>query len=391
MEIIISLLLLYFTFNACYWLFFSLSGLFYTTLSPKEKSGDLSSFLVLIPAYKEDGVIESVVKENLNQNYPKEKFDIIVIADSFQEDTLKRLEHYPVELLVVEFEQSTKVKALNAAFESLKRDYEYAMILDADNVMAPNCLMEMHKVFSAAKVQAVQGQRTAKNDNTSMAVLDGISEAINNHIYRSGHAAVGMSCPLIGSGMAFEFHLVKRILNEMISVGGFDRELELRLLRENVSVKYQATAITFDEKIQNTSGFYNQRRRWISTQFVYLKKYFFEALMLLMKGNLSFFDNAVIRNLQLPRLLFLGLMGLFTLLALIIPQFVGPFSDWVKICIITLLSIVVAFPRRMLNRKLFGAILLLPKTFLLMLLALLKVKGANKKFIHTTHSSNNVK
>ena len=37
--------------------------------------------LVLIPAYKEDFVIESTVRSFLRQSYPTAQFDVVVIAD----------------------------------------------------------------------------------------------------------------------------------------------------------------------------------------------------------------------------------------------------------------------------------------------------------------------
>jgi hypothetical protein len=50
---------------------------------------------------------------------------------------------------------------------------------------------------------AVQGHRTAKNTNNSWAILDAISEEINNNIFRKGHRVLGLSSAIIGSGMAF--------------------------------------------------------------------------------------------------------------------------------------------------------------------------------------------
>jgi len=35
-----------------------------------------------------------------------------------------------------------------------------------------------------------------------LALLDGISEEINNNIFRKGHQTLGLSSALIGSGMA---------------------------------------------------------------------------------------------------------------------------------------------------------------------------------------------
>jgi hypothetical protein len=61
---------------------------------------------------------------------------IVVIADSLQSATLSVLRELPIRVIDVSFESSTKVKSLNAALQALPDDYDYAVILDADNVMA---------------------------------------------------------------------------------------------------------------------------------------------------------------------------------------------------------------------------------------------------------------
>ena len=65
----------------------------------------------------------------------------------------------------------------------------------------------------------MQGHRVAKNHNTNLATLDAVSEEINNNIFRSGHRAIGLSSALIGSGMAFDYELIK---SEMAKIDAID-------------------------------------------------------------------------------------------------------------------------------------------------------------------------
>ena len=96
-------------------------------------------FVVFIPGYKEDAVILGVAKEVLNQSYPKKLFDVIVIADSFQQKTLDDLNSLPIIVKEVSFDKSTKAKALNKTMAELPENlYDIALILDADNVLAPD-------------------------------------------------------------------------------------------------------------------------------------------------------------------------------------------------------------------------------------------------------------
>ncbi len=80
--------------------------------------------------------------------------------------------------------------------------------------MAKGFLNEVNVAFDlGAKV--VQAHRTAKNLNTPFAFLDACNEEINNHIYRKGHAAIGLSPALIGSGMAFEYNYLHNLLKDL--------------------------------------------------------------------------------------------------------------------------------------------------------------------------------
>jgi cellulose synthase/poly-beta-1,6-N-acetylglucosamine synthase-like glycosyltransferase len=179
------ILVVYFGIAAVYVFVFSFAGMFplKTGNGNPEK---LRKFAVLIPGYKEDAVIVEVAKDALNQNYPKDKFNVVIIADSFRSETIELLKKLPIILVDVSFEVSTKSKALNKAMKTIGDDYDVALILDADNMMKPDFIEKINLAFDKG-FHVVQGHRVAKNTNTAFAILDAISEEINNHIFRKGH------------------------------------------------------------------------------------------------------------------------------------------------------------------------------------------------------------
>lgn len=378
------LLLVYFTYISLYSFVLAAAALLYTPARVPNATVH-TRFAVLIPAYKEDSVIIDVAAHALNQTYPADRYDIIVIADSLQPDTLSALRGLPIELVEVKFEKSTKVKALNAAMQSLGDNYDCAVILDADNVMEADFLRKMNNLVCAG-YHAVQARRDPKNENTPMALLDGISETINNFIFRQGTVAIGMSSSLNGSGMCFHYATYKNIMKEMESIGGFDRELELKLIAAGVKVHYAKDIILYDEKVPNTEIFERQRRRWISSQFFYLKKYFLAGFGALFKGNLTFFNSAVLRNVQLPRLLNLGLLTLISVLVFPLRQpLTIPPSVWWILLAMNILAMMAAVPLRFYNARLLRSVLLLPAIFFRMVILMFRLRGANKSFIHTPH------
>lgn len=385
---------IYFAVAAIYVLIFAIGSLF--TKKPKPVSvSRLRKVAVLIPGYKEDNVIVDVAERALKQNYPTDKFDVIVIADSFQPITLAKLNELPIKLIEVSFDKSTKSKALNKAMAQLPNDYEIALILDADNVMATDFISRINEAFDAG-FSVVQGHRVAKNTNTSFAVLDAVSEELNNSIFRKGHRMLGLSSALIGSGMAFDYVMFKNRMTEIHAIGGFDKELELTLLRDGYTIEYLNDALVYDEKVQKVEVFENQRKRWLSAQFIYFGRFFYSGVKhLLLYGNLDFFDK-VYQMVSPPRVLLIGLTTIITAFYMLFQRFL-PDSNLLAIsseCWFSIFgSVVVAFlmsiPSKFYNRQTMNALITLPKAFMSMFLSLFKLKGANKKFIHTVHGTEN--
>ncbi len=379
-------LLLYMGGSALYLLFFSFSSLL--PYRRKQSSEALiKRFALIFPCYKEDDIIFQVVEDALEHNYPRTHFDIVVVADGFKPETLQKLREYPIILLDNNFEISTKTRAINYALRHLPESvYDSVCILDADNLMAEDFLLKMNEALSSGYL-AVQGHRVAKNLNTHFAVLDAISEEINNGIFRKGQRALGLSSALIGSAMAFDYSFFKRLMADVEVVGGFDKELELRMLSSGIVIEYVDDAYVFDEKVQNARVFSSQRRRWLSAQYHYFGKHFFPAFKALVKrGNIEYFNKAI-QYLQLPRLLLFGLLFLMSLISVLFDQ-TFCIICWITAFTAILVAIMIAVPIGFYNKTTLLAILRLPTVFGYMFLSLLRIKGANKQFIHTKHTYN---
>lgn len=352
----------------------------------KPKDDKQRRFAILIPGYKEDTVVIDVAKEALKQNYPGNLFDIIIVADGFRQETLDKLKVLDIRLIVVELEFSTKSRALNAALRSLEKNYDVAIILDADNLMEKNFLKKVNDSFAAGN-KVVQAHRVAKNMDTSYAILDAASEEINNHIFRKGHRVLGLSSALIGSAMAFDYEYFCNMMKKVEVVGGFDKEIEVLTLAKKIKIEYLPDAFVYDEKVPNAKVFSSQRRRWLSAQLHFFGKSFIPATKdLILKGNFDLFDKAV-QFILIPRILLLGILFLASTLSLFFGTKAIIFG-WVFLLALCLLTFIISTPLYMYNIKTFRALMKIPSGFYHMFLSLLKIKGANKEFIHTKHSYN---
>ncbi|WP_420146777.1 glycosyltransferase [Spirosoma sp.] len=343
----------------------------------------LRRIAVLIPAYKEDAVILGSVVVNLQQDYPADRYDLIVIADSFLPETLDKLAQHPIKVVPVHFEQSTVQKSIAYALNSLPENtYDIVVISDADNHMAPDFLQHINRAFSRGW-RVVQGHRTAKNTNTSVAVFDAMNEEISNTIFRAGQRVLGFSASLIGSGMAFEPTLMKRALNQIQTVGGYDKELEMLLVISGVRIGYLQNAIIYDEKVQNIAVFQRQRTRWVAAQLYFIKAYFKTGIQQLITGNVQAF-NTFVKSLLLPRMILLAVLGLFALLSLLIGGQVVAFA-WGLLGLL-IASLLLSIPASLFQKITVRDFFVLPALIFSMFRSLLNYKQASKKFLHTPHA-----
>ncbi|MCV9385027.1 glycosyltransferase [Reichenbachiella ulvae] len=377
----------FFLASAAYVFFFSFFGLFYKRKSSSINQNTFKRFAILIPAYKEDAVILSVADSMLQIDYPSDFYDVYIIADHMQPETLVALRGKDVELVEVKFESSTKTKSLNFCLDSMDTSkYDMVVISDADNIFAKDFLAIVND-YAQMGYSSIQGRRVAKNSNTDLAVLDGASEAINNHIFRKGPNAIGLSASLIGSGMAFQIDEVVSCLKEIKAIGGFDKVLQLKIIERGNRILYLDHALVYDEKTDSIDNFKNQRRRWLSSQYKYLLKYLGQGSLNLIKGRFDYFNIAVLHNLFLPRVINLGCLFLLSLMTYLLSDFLQlPYWYWSGTFLLYVVAMLMAMPRRMFGKKLFRSMLSLPQTFWSMFLLLFKLKGADKKFIHTQHS-----
>lgn len=389
LTIIELALLCYLGIAAFYYFLFAVASLFYKE-KLNEKGTKIYDIIILIPAYKEDQVIIETAKSAMEHVSTRSRFKVIVIADSLNTETISEIAKTGANVLPVYFEKSTKVKSMNRAFQVISGRYDYVIVLDADNIMKYGFIdMLIGKLEHG--FQIIQGHRTAKNSNTNFAVLDGLSEEVNNAIFRKGHRLFGLSASLIGSGFICGFSLFKELLAKAKAIGGFDKEMELMLLERKIRIAYHHNAIVYDEKIQYPEAFVNQRRRWLSAQLIYCGKNFSNGIIQLIKHrNVDYFDK-VVQFMLPPRIITLGITYAISFCYILLFLILSTdnvsvlFYCWLCLSFISSLAIIISIPAKMYGIGLLKSLLSLPKGFLLILLALFKVKGANKKFIHTSH------
>ncbi len=338
------------------------------------------TFLVLYPAYNEDRVIINSVHTFLGQYYPYKGFHVAVISDHMQPETNEQLAQLPITLLQPVFEKSSKAKAMQYALQQIQGEYDYVVILDADNVVESDFLARLNDVCNKG-YNAIQCHRCAKNSNNNIAVLDGVSEEINNTLFRKAHNRIGLSSALIGSGMCFRFKWFKENVYKL-STAGEDRELEALLLRQKIHIHYEPDIHVYDEKVSNKDNFQKQRLRWMTAQIQSLFSLLPYVPKALMDGNIDYLDKTFQQAL-IPRSMLIVLT--FVLAFLVTLLSLDWCIKWWLLFLFICLSLYVSTPKQLRSHSVFGKILSIPMLVWKMVLNILKIDRKNTDFIHTTH------
>lgn len=380
--LIFYLLMAYLLMYTTYLFVFALAGRLSGASVPTVR-GQSKNALIVIPAYKEDQVILSSVHKALAHNYAGGNVHILVIADHLKPGTVNALQNLPITVCCPNFVKSSKIKSLQHALRYVHdSDYDFVLLLDADNVMADGVLDKVNEAI-AAGCEVAQLHRTAKNSQISLAVLDGANEVICNHIFRRGARAMGFSSALIGSGIAFTTSYYKHIIPLVPDSMVEDKGMESQMLKDKVKIHFLEGVYIFDEKVSEAANFIRQRTRWVLGMLVGVQKYLMMMPLAIKTRNKDLLHKCF-QGMLLPKsllvivlMLCIGASGFISLQSFIVS---------LSAAALFMVTMLISLPKIYYHAKLSRVILGLPGVIVMMALALVKALDVKENFIHTRHS-----
>lgn len=262
-----------------YYFFIGLSGF----LKPRKVYPKISDkthrFALIISAHNEQAVIANMVSSLKKLDYPKEFYDIYVIADNCDKDDRTAEEARRVGAIVYEREDKTKKGkgfALEWMFEKLYAmgdKYDFISIFDADNLVDPGFLKAMNEKANQGH-KVVQGFLDSKNPYDSW-----ISASYSfcfwcvNRIFQQARYNLGLCCELSGTGFIIALDTLKKLgwgatcLTE-------DMEFTMKLCMNDEKVAFAYDAKIYDEKPLTLKQSWNQRVRWMQGHCDVASRYF---------------------------------------------------------------------------------------------------------------------
>ena len=216
----------------------------------------------IVPAHNESAGIAATVKSLLGVSYPRELFDVVVVADNCNDDTAEQARLAGATVIDRQnAELRGKGYALLHAFDALPPEVDAVVVIDADTLVSPNIL----QAFCARRdlgAHAIQADYAVRNPDASwrtrlIAIAFGAF-----HIVRSrARERLTVSCGLRGNGMCFSAALLREVPHNAFSIVE-DVEYGLRLGEAGYRVYYADEAHVYGEMVSGAAAASSQRRRW---------------------------------------------------------------------------------------------------------------------------------
>ncbi|MDS0524152.1 glycosyltransferase family 2 protein [Clostridium sp. SHJSY1] len=224
-------------------------------------------FAMIVAAHNEEVVIGQLIESMQKQDYPKELFDIYIIADNCTDKTAEIARKYEGVTVCERFNKDNKGKgyALEWMFGKLfkmNKKYDAISIFDADNLVHTDFLKEINSKMNQG-YKVVQGYIDSKNPNDSwIATSYSIAFWSQNRMFQLARNNIGLSNQIGGTGFAIATETLKELgwgatcLTE-------DLEFTCKLVLNGEKVGWAHDAKIYDEKPLGLKQSWIQRRRWM--------------------------------------------------------------------------------------------------------------------------------
>lgn len=266
-DVFLAILLVYLTAATVYLLLLALAYF----VCPERAAGEIGffhTFAVLVPAHNEELLVGILCQSLLGVDYPKEKFEIYIIADNCNDGTAEICRQYSVQVLERnEPQNGGKGQALAWALKQIDLEqFGAVFMVDADNYVDPNILLELNKLINNGE-QAIQCYNAVGNrDDSWFTQLLFVSRTIGNLLYHEAKFRLGLSSYLMGNGLCFKAELLRDRGWTAFSAGE-DWEYYAQLVESGIRIGFAAKAKVYHQESRSLNQATSQRLRWSSGRF----------------------------------------------------------------------------------------------------------------------------
>lgn len=271
---------------------------------PKKEIKNLtpkSRFAILVAAHNEEQVIGDLVENLAHLDYPKDLYDIYVVADNCTDSTSEIAKAHGATVYertnLNERGKGFAVEWMLSNLFHLDVSYDAVVFFDADNIVHPRFLLEMNNRLLKGE-EVIQGFIDAKNPNdTWISGTFAIAFWLVNNFWHLAKYKLGLSAVLGGTGMCISFPILKRIGWGATSLVE-DMEFTMKVLVQGQKTTWNHDAIVYDEKPLTFAQSWKQRKRWAQGHFDVAHRYIPQLLVQGIKTGKFYILDGIIHLIQ---------------------------------------------------------------------------------------------
>ncbi|MDD5094063.1 MAG: glycosyltransferase [Dehalococcoidia bacterium] len=212
---------------------------------------------VIVPTYNEATTIRDSLRNLLEQDYPWDRFEIVMVDSASTDGTVLQVEDFHQDGLIAllsQAERRGKGSAINCAVQECRGDI--LIVTDANCYFNRQAIRRLADHFKYSRVGAVSGRlvRLDEKGNPLWREL----HSFEDHIEMLGESVLDSCATIYGEIGAFRRDLL--VLDETQSAEDFDLAISIRRL--GYVVEYEPDAIAFEQRPIRASDMITQRRRW---------------------------------------------------------------------------------------------------------------------------------
>lgn len=255
---------------------------------------------IFISARNEQGVIFELLDSLNAQDYPKDCFDIYVVADNCTDQTADVAREHGAYVFEREnHEQVGKGFALNYLYDQVTQlkgtgYYDAFIIFDADNIVDKEFLREANKTFDTGRFDAFTTYRNSKNYDvnwiTTAYSIWFMHEARHLNYPRM---SLGAQCMISGTGFCVSDKVMQANHGWPYYLLTEDIQFSVASTLANLRIGYCDSAILYDEQPATMKQSWKQRLRWAKGFYQIDGKYLgrlFKGIFTLKNRRLACYD-----------------------------------------------------------------------------------------------------
>ncbi len=217
------------------------------------------SISILIPCYNVASVVDHKIKNTLEIDYPKDKFEIVVVESGSTDNTNLILSEYVAQekiKLIRQPQRLGKSSAINCGLSVCKSDI--VVMTDADASLEKNAVKELVKNFADETVGAVVGNVTIIPSKSITSKMNHFFYKIFRQRLREWESKFDSASFWSGELCAFRKSIVGRLDEDIVND---DRHILLKTRSNGHRCLCEPLAHVYEKDAENVSGQIAHKRR----------------------------------------------------------------------------------------------------------------------------------